>query len=161
MTRRTINTKNILFIVSGAFGGIDEIIKKRMNLQSIGFNTPHEKASIAANTLKLVKTEDLIKYGFESEFIGRLPVVVVLNEMTKDGLYRILKNKYSSVVNGKKLDFKSYGIELELTDDALAIFAERAFAEKTGARGLLSVFERALIKFEKTMPSLETKKAYC
>jgi endopeptidase Clp ATP-binding regulatory subunit ClpX len=156
--RQKINTRNILFIVSGAFGGLDDIIRRRMNMQSIGFEKGIEagsRASDSSNLLKMAKTEDLMKYGFESEFIGRLPVYVVLNELDADGLFKILKNPYSSVVMGKRLDFKSYGIDITFSDEALGILAERAYREKTGARGLLSVFEKALIKFEKTLPSTE------
>ncbi len=155
VTRKKINTKNILFIVSGAFGGLDEIIKRRMNMQSIGFEQASARRDEKRELLKLIHTEDLIQYGFESEFVGRLPVTVVLNEMTEDGLYKILKNKFSTVVLGKKLDFRAYGIEADFTDEALRILAARAHREKTGARGLLSVFEKTLIKFEKTLPSTE------
>ena len=108
--------------------------------------------------MKLVKTEDLIEFGFESEFIGRLPVTVVLNDLDEEGLYKILKNKYSTVVLGKKLDFRAYGIDLEFMDEALKMLAAKAYKERTGARGLLSVFEKTLIKFEKTLPSTDIKK---
>src|SRR4030042_2673720 len=98
VSRQKINTRNILFIVSGAFGGLEDIINKRFNKQSIGF----EKTKIAGedrqDILKKVKTEDLIEFGFESEFVGRLPVYVVLNDLDEEGLYKILKNKYSTVV---------------------------------------------------------------
>ncbi|HOO70136.1 MAG TPA: AAA family ATPase [Spirochaetota bacterium] len=153
VTRRKISTRNILFIVSGAFNGLDEIINKRLNRQSIGFNKDRVGTKGKQDLLKLVRTEDLIEYGFESEFVGRLPVYVVLNELDEDGLFKILTNKHSTVVLGKKMDFKSYGIELTFTDDALRILSSRAHQEKTGARGLLSVFEKTLIKFEKTLPS--------
>jgi ATP-dependent Clp protease ATP-binding subunit ClpX len=157
VTRKKINTRNILFIVSGAFNSLTDIIRKRMNLQSIGFEQSAAHRQETQDLLKKVKTEDLIQFGFESEFVGRLPVTVVLNEMTEDGLYRILKNKYSTVVLGKKMDFRAYGIEVDFADDALRILAGRASREKTGARGLLSVFEKTLIKFEKTLPSTEIK----
>lgn len=152
VTRKKINTRNILFIVSGAFNSLGEIIKKRLNIQAIGFENTHQKDN-KNNIFKNVKTEDLINFGFESEFIGRLPVTVLLNELDEGGLFKILKNKYSSVVLGKKLDFKAYGIDLDFTNEALQILAKKAYQEKTGARGLLSVFENALIKFEKTLPS--------
>ena len=158
VSRQKINTKNILFIVSGAFGGLDEIINKRLNKQAIGFEKKTVHTKDKQEVLKMVRTEDLMEYGFESEFIGRLPVYVVLNDLDQDGLYKILKNKYSTVVIGKKLDFKAYGIELTFADEALRILAERAHKEKTGARGLLSVFERVLIKFEKSLPSTNIKK---
>ena len=107
--------------------------------------------------LRMVKTEDLLEFGYESEFIGRLPVTVVLNSLDEEGLYQILKNKYSTVVLGKKFDFKAYGIKLDFSDEALRVLAKRANEEKTGARGLLSVFEKVLIKFEKTLPSTDIK----
>jgi len=153
VSRRKINTKNILFIVSGAFSGLEEIINKRKNKQSIGFDKSRMTPEDHQNILKKLKTEDLMKFGFESEFVGRLPVYVVLNSLDVEGLYKILKNQYSTVVLGKKLDFKAYGIDLEFTDETLKILAERAYKEKTGARGLLSVFEKVLIKFEKLLPS--------
>ncbi len=158
--RKKINTKNILFIVSGAFSGLDDIIKKRMNMQAIGFDgsDPAKKELTENDLLKSVKTEDLLTYGFESEFIGRLPVTVILNDVDEDVLYNILKNRYSSVLNGKKMDFKAYEIDLEFTDQALRILAKRAAQEHTGARGLLNVFEKVLMPFEKIMPSLHYDK---
>jgi ATP-dependent protease Clp ATPase subunit len=160
VTRKKINTKNILFIVSGAFSSLPEIINKRLNRQSIGFDKERTDPTQKHEILNQLKTEDLIEFGFESEFIGRLPVSVILNELDVDGLYKILKNSHSTVVFGKKMDFKAYGIELDFSDDALMILALRAHNEKTGARGLLSVFEKLLIKFEKSLPSTEIKKLY-
>lgn len=160
VTRKKINTKNILFIVSGAFSGLPDIINKRLNRQSIGFDKLRTSLSDKQEVMKQLKTEDLIEFGFESEFIGRLPVSVVLNELEVDGLYKILKNPHSTVVFGKKMDFKAYGIDLEFSDDALMELAKRAHLEKTGARGLLSVFEKLLIKFEKKLPSTGIKKLY-
>lgn len=158
VTRQKINTRNILFIVSGAFGGLEDIINKRLNKQSIGFDKNKVTHEDRQDILKKVRTEDLIDYGFESEFVGRLPVYIVLNALDEEGLYQILKNKHSTVVLGKKLDFKAYGIDLSFTDEALRILAKRAYDEKTGARGLLSVFEKVLIKFEKSLPSTNVKK---
>jgi endopeptidase Clp ATP-binding regulatory subunit ClpX len=157
VTRKKISTKNILFIVSGAFSGLTEIINKRMNSQSIGFNKQKISGEQTYEVLKNLKTQDIIEYGFESEFVGRLPVYVVLNELDVEGLFKILKNRFSSVVLGKKMDFLAYGIKLEFTDDALMELAKRAHQEKTGARGLLSVFEKLLIKFEKKLPSTGIK----
>ena len=157
VTRHKINTRNILFIVSGAFGGLEEIIGKRMNRQAIGFDKERITATDKQEVLKKVQTEDLIEFGFESEFVGRLPVNVVLNSLDENGLYKILKNEYSTVILGKTMDFKAYGIHLTFTDEALHIMAREAYEEKTGARGLLSVFERHLIKFEKKLPSTDIK----
>ncbi len=158
VSRRKINTRNILFIVSGAFGGLEELISKRLNKQAIGFDKKKISHVNRMELLKKVRTEDLIEYGFESEFVGRLPVYMVLNELNEEGLYKILKNQYSTVILGKKMDFKAYGIDLSLDDEALKLLAKRALDEKTGARGLLSVFERVLIKFEKSLPSTQIKK---
>jgi endopeptidase Clp ATP-binding regulatory subunit ClpX len=157
ITRRKISTRNILFIVSGAFSGLQPIINKRLNRQSIGFDKIKATSETNQNLLKQVRTEDLIEFGFESEFVGRLPVNVVLNDLDVDGLFQILKNRYSTVVLGKKMDFRAYDIDLNFTDDALKTLAERAYFEKTGARGLLSVFEKVLIKFEKSLPSTDIK----
>ncbi|HPJ35384.1 MAG TPA: AAA family ATPase [Spirochaetota bacterium] len=158
VSRKKINTKNILFIVSGAFAGLNEIISKRMNMQSIGFEKSKVSMQENRELLKNLKTEDLLQFGFESEFIGRLPVYIVLNELDVSGLYKILKNRFSTVILGKKLDFRAYGIDLDFTDEALLDMAGKAYNEKTGARGLLSVFEKVLIKFEKKLPSTDVKK---
>lgn len=160
VTRKKISTKNILFIVSGAFSTLPDIINKRLNRQSIGFDKIRTSTSEKNEVFKQLKTEDLIEFGFESEFIGRLPVSVVLNELDINGLYKILKNSHSTVVFGKKMDFKAYGIDLDFSDDALMELATRAYMEKTGARGLLSVFEKLLIKFEKKLPSTGIKKLH-
>ena len=157
VTRQKINTKNILFIVSGAFSELDTIIEKRMNKQPIGFTKTKFAVKDKQEILKKVRTEDLIEFGFESEFVGRLPVHVVLNNLETNGLYQILRNKHSSVILGKKLDFRAYGININFADDALKIIAERAHHEKTGARGLLSVLEKILIKLEKSLPSTDIK----
>ena len=157
VTRRKINTKNILFIVSGAFGGLEKIINKRLNRQAIGFEKSRSQPEDIQDALKRIRTEDLLKFGFESEFIGRLPVYVVLNSLGTEGLFQILRNEHSTVVLGKKLDFRAYDIDLKFSDNALRVLAERAHHEKTGARGLLTVFEKLLIKFEKMLPSTDVK----
>ncbi len=151
--KRTVNTRNILFIMSGAFTGLDEIIKKRVGRQSIGFESTVSSKKDEARFLSQVKAEDLIQYGFESEFVGRLPVITVLDELTEDDLYQILKNPNNSVVMCKKQDFRAYGIKLIFEDEALQEIAARAVKEKTGARGLVSVMERFLLPYEKKLPS--------
>ena len=156
--KRTINTKSILFIMSGAFSDLARIIKKRVAEQGIGFGayitSPKEQTGI----LQQVTPEDLIKYGFESEFVGRLPVKAVFEKLTEDDLYEILKNPNNPIILGKKLDFAAYGIEVKFEDEALRILSKRAFDENTGARGLVSVFEMALLLFEKKLPSTNIKK---
>lgn len=155
--KRVVNTKNILFIVSGAFNGLSDIIRKRVSKQRIGFGADLKKKD-ESGYLKMVTAEDLIQYGFESEFIGRLPVITVFDRLDVDDLYQILRNRNSTVTNGKKQDFKAYGIDLRFEDEALYKIAERAFSQNTGARGLVSVVEKVLMKFEKKLPSTDIKR---
>jgi len=151
--KRTVNTRNILFIMSGAFNGLAGIVKKRMQAQGIGFGAQVQSKEEECRFARHVKAEDLIEYGFESEFVGRLPVIAVLEPLEVEDLYQILKNPNNPVTLGKKEDFRSYGIDIRFEDDALALIAERAYAEKTGARGLVSAIEKVLLPFEKSLPS--------
>jgi endopeptidase Clp ATP-binding regulatory subunit ClpX len=156
--KRTLNTKNILFIMSGAFGGLEEITKKRLNKEGIGFGAEIRSKDERAEYLRQVKAEDLIAYGFESEFIGRLPVVAVFEQLEVQDLYAILKNPNNPIILGKKKDFKSYGIDVQFEEEALYELAVKAHEEKTGARGLVSAVEKILIKFEKRLPSTDIQK---
>ena len=153
--KKKINTKYILFIMSGAFNGLEEIIKKRLNRQEIGFGAEIKSKDEQAQYLKQVKAEDLIQYGFESEFIGRLPVATVFEYLEVEDLYNILRSPKSPIIIGKKRDFKAYGIDLQFEDEALRRIAENAFLERTGARGLVSAVERVLLKFEHILPSTD------
>lgn len=153
--KRTINTKDILFIVSGAFNDLDEIISKRLSRKGLGFGAELKTETRQTDLFREVKAEDLMAYGFESEFVGRIPVVAVLEDLDEDDLYKILKNRYSSVVTAKKQDFKSYEIDVRFTDDALRSIAEMAHTEKTGARALISVMEKILVGFERILPSTD------
>jgi len=156
--KQTVNTKHILFIMSGAFGSLEDIVKKRLNREGIGFGAEIRSKDERAEYLKQVKAEDLISYGFESEFIGRLPVTTVFEKLEVDDLYAILKNPNNPIVLGKKKDFKSYGIDIQFEDQALRDLAVKAYEEKTGARGLVSAVEKVLLKFEKRLPSTEIRK---
>lgn len=155
--RKVINTRNILFIMSGAFGGLSDIIKRRLQRQGIGFAADIVTPDMEWDIMKKVTAQDLIEYGFESEFVGRLPVVVVLDELTKEDLVEILKNPNSPVVLSKRMDFRAYGIDIAFEQEALEKIAELAAKEKTGARGLVSIIEKALIPFEKRLPSTGVK----
>jgi len=155
--KRTINTRHILFIVSGAFNGLDKVVKERLSKQEMGFKATMATREQERDYLRQVTAEDLIKYGFESEFVGRLPVIAVLDELTAADLYEILKNPNNPIITSKKRDFRSYGIDIQFEDEALRMLAERAAQEKTGARGLVSVIERILIQFEKRLPSTEIR----
>lgn len=151
--KKTINTRNILFIMSGAFGSLEDNIKKRLSREGIGFGAEIKSRDEKTAYLKEVKAEDMIEYGFESEFIGRLPVTVVFDLLEVDDLYHILKNPNNPIIIGKKRDFKAYGIDVLFEDRALYKLAEKAYEEKTGARGLVSAIEKVLLKFEKKLPS--------
>ncbi|MEW6387338.1 MAG: AAA family ATPase [Thermodesulfobacteriota bacterium] len=155
--KRTLNTRHILFIVSGAFNGLERIVKERLSKQEIGFGANITSREQERQLLKQVSAEDLIKYGFESEFVGRLPVITVLDELTADDLYEILINPNNPIITSKKRDFRAYGIDIKFEDEALRLLAEQAGREKTGARGLVSVIERVLIQFEKRLPSTDIK----
>lgn len=156
--KRTVNTRDILFIVSGAFTGLDEIVSKRMSRKGLGFGASLKEKESKSALLREVKAEDLVEYGFESEFVGRLPVIAMLEELDEDDLYKILKNRYSSVVTAKKQDFKSYDKDIRFTDGALKRIAEKAHQEKTGARSLISVMEKILVGFERELPSTDVQR---
>jgi len=152
--RKKVNTRNILFVMSGAFNGLPEIIARRLKKGGMGFTG--EALSGDADVPRLLKnlhSTDLVEYGFESEFVGRVPVLTFLDELTEEGLFGILKNPNSAVIMGKKRDFASYGIELTFDDEALRLIARRAHKQGTGARGLVGVAEDILMPFERSLPS--------
>ena len=156
--KKVVNTKNILFIMSGAFGELSQIIRKRLQKQEIGFEADVRSTETPWEILKEVTAKDLIDFGFESEFVGRLPVVVVFDELGKEDLLEILKNPNNPIIISKRLDFMAYGIDIKFEDEALMKIAEIAALEKTGARGLVSAIEKALILFEKTLPCSQIKR---
>ena len=156
--RKTINTRNILFIVSGAFNGLPEIIKKRMQAQGLGFTAQVTSRERDYKYLHHIRAEDFIEFGFESEFVGRLPVVAILDPLTEEDLFEILKNQNNPIITSKKKDFKSYDIDLKMDDAALVSFAQQAAEEKTGARGLVSAIERTLMAFEARLPSTNIRR---
>jgi ATP-dependent Clp protease ATP-binding subunit ClpX len=130
-----------------------DIINKRLRRQGIGFEADIQSSEMDMEILKEVRAQDLIEFGFESEFIGRLPVIVVFDELTKDDLVEILRNPNNPIILSKKRDFMAYGIDIQFEDEALEKLAEIASQEKTGARGLVSAVERTLMPFEKHLPS--------
>lgn len=155
--KRVVNTKNILFIMSGAFDGLAEIVGKRLHHQTIGFEGSVLSQAQVANQLVAVKAEDLVQFGFEREFIGRLPVCAVLEDLTGADLQEILLSPNCALINAKKLDFLVYGIRLAFDPDIFGRIADKALSEKTGARGLAGVVENLLLPFEKTLPSTDIK----
>jgi len=154
----TINTKHILFVVSGAFGGLEKIIQKRLREATIGFAAATK--SVVAEDLLFAEaqTRDFIDFGFEPEFIGRLPVRVVCQQLNIDDLFLILKTSEGSIIRQYEQSFAAYGIEVLFRDDGLRRIAELAVEEKTGARGLMTVCERIFrdLKFE--LPSTAVKR---
>lgn len=155
--KQTLNTRNILFILSGAFTGLTPIISKRLKDRTIGFRSSISEVEKQEDILKNVRSEDLMEFGFESEFVGRLPVRAVFERLTREDLHEILKNPNNPVIIGKKRDFAAYGIEIKFEDEALCLLADHAFDENTGARGLVNAIEKALLLFETTLPSTEIK----
>jgi ATP-dependent Clp protease ATP-binding subunit ClpX len=156
--KRSVNTGNILFIMSGAFGDLGRIVKKRIAAQGIGFGATLKTPTEDSEVLIQAKAEDLIEFGFESEFVGRLPVRAVFEKLTENDLFEILRNPSNPIILGKKLDFAAYDIDIKFEDRALRILAKNAFQENTGARGLVSAVEKALLVFEKKLPSSQIKK---
>jgi ATP-dependent Clp protease ATP-binding subunit ClpX len=156
--KSTVNTKNILFIMSGAFTGLVDIIHKRITAKGIGFGASLPTSTDNVDVLTQIKSEDLISFGFESEFVGRLPVRAVFERLMEDDLYSILKNPNNPIILGKKLDFAAYDIDAKFEDEALRVLSRNAYEENTGARGLVSAVENALLLFEKKLPSTAVRK---
>jgi len=152
--REVVNTRNILFIVSGAFSGLDKIIEKRTNRKSIGFVSKDTPLTTSEHLFREVRTKDFIDYGFEAEFIGRLPVRVVCDPLSADDMFQIMKNSEGSLIRQYEREFAAYGVKAVFEDDALREIASRAEEEKTGARGLVTAWERVLRDFKFEMPSL-------
>src|SRR5213595_2117442 len=139
--RETINTRHILFVVSGAFERLKQQVSRRISQGQIGFSA--EPVKVMDNELfQFVTTQDFVEYGFEPEFIGRLPVRVVCEDLDADDLYKIMKFSEGSLLRQYERAFRAYGIEISFDDEALRLIAEAAAKEKTGARGLLTVFEK-------------------
>ena len=139
--RETISTRHILFVVSGAFDRLKQQVSRRLAQGQIGFNA--EPRRVMDNELfQYVTTQDFIEYGFEPEFIGRLPVRVVCEDLMADDLYQIMKFSEGSILRQYERAFRAYGIEISFEDEALHLMAEAAAKETTGARGLLTVWEK-------------------
>jgi ATP-dependent Clp protease ATP-binding subunit ClpX len=152
-----IDTRNILFICGGAFEGLDEIVAKRIGKQvPIGFGSSAEDAKVAIeNPLQFLTHDDLLKYGLIPEFVGRLPVSVSLDTLTRPDLIRILTEPRNAVVKQYEKFFALDNVELIFTDDALEATAKQAEERKTGARGLRTTIEEVLLDVMYEIPSLE------
>ncbi len=140
-----INTRHILFIVSGAFSGLEKIVMRRLGPEVNG------------DWSRSITAQDLVDYGMEPEFVGRLPIMVGLKDLNEEDLYKILKFSGDSIIKQYVRDFESYGIKASFTDEALKVFAGKAAQHKTGARALAGVIEDSLIDFLYELPSTEVK----
>ena len=150
-----IDTTNILFIVGGAFDGLEEIITKRLGENSIGFSASLDGTSkINQNEIfQNVETKDLIKFGLIPEFIGRLPIVTNVNELEKESLIKILTEPKNAITKQFKKMFALDDIDLIFTDDSLDALADLALERNTGARGLRSILEKILLNEMYESPS--------
>ena len=150
-----IDTTNILFICGGAFVGLDAVVSRRQGAKSIGFGakvTGDEKKKIG-ELLKMVQPEDLLKFGLIPEMVGRLPVIATMEELVEEDLIRILKEPKNALTKQYHKLFEFDGISLSFTEGALAAIAKKALKRKSGARGLRSVMEEAMLDVMYDLPS--------
>jgi len=153
-----VDTRNILFICGGAFSGLDQIIRDRSEKSGIGFGAQvHSKTDnpFISEHLKKLEPEDLVRYGLIPEFIGRLPIIATLQELDENALMTILTQPKNALVKQYQRLLKLDGVDLEIREDALRAVAEKAMARKTGARGLRSILENALLDTMYELPSKE------
>ena len=153
-----VNTKNILFICAGAFVGLDKIVMSRSNKKRIGFVKEDKSKEInEENVLDNVTTSDLRKFGFIPEIIGRLPVFVHVNKLTKDDFKRILTEPKNAILKQYKELFKIDGIELEFDKEAIEYISEKASEDCIGARGIRSIIEKIMNKYMFELPKSDVK----
>ncbi|ACG62427.1 ATP-dependent Clp protease ATP-binding subunit ClpX [Streptococcus equi subsp. zooepidemicus] len=150
-----IDTKNILFIVGGAFDGIEEIVKQRLGEKIIGFGQNSRKIDDNASYMQEIIAEDIQKFGLIPEFIGRLPVVAALEQLNTEDLIRILTEPRNALVKQYQALLSYDGVELEFEKSALEAIAGRAIERKTGARGLRSIIEETMLDIMFEVPSQE------
>ncbi len=152
-----VDTTNILFIAGGAFDGLEEIIKRRIQSSSMGFGAEvkSKKDMRLGEILRHVVPDDLVEYGFIPEFVGRFPVIVTLDDLTEDDLVRILKEPKNAVLKQYKKLFEIDNVDLEVTEEALRAVARKAMKRGTGARALKNVFEELMVDIMFEIPSLK------
>ncbi len=153
-----VDTSNILFIVGGAFAGLEKVIQNRSRKGGIGFNAEvqsKDDSKRLGEVFREVEPEDLIRYGLIPEFVGRLPVVATLEELDENALMRILTEPKNALVKQSGRLFEMEGCELDIRPDALRAVARKAMARKTGARGLRTVMEQTLLDIMYDLPSME------
>ncbi|MCL2760559.1 MAG: ATP-dependent Clp protease ATP-binding subunit ClpX, partial [Desulfuromonadales bacterium] len=150
-----IDTTNILFICSGAFAGLEKVIEQRIGVKTLGFGADVKKKEEkkAGELLADLNPEDLIKYGYIPEFIGRLPVMATLTELDEEAMVRILKEPKNALVKQYQKLFEMENVKLRFTDGALVAVAKEALKRNTGARGLRSILENAMLDIMYELPS--------
>ncbi|MGL4341335.1 MAG: ATP-dependent Clp protease ATP-binding subunit ClpX, partial [Lactococcus lactis] len=150
-----IDTKNILFIVGGAFDGIEEIVKQRLGEKIIGFGANNKKLNDDDSYMQEIIAEDIQKFGLIPEFIGRLPIVAALERLTEEDLIQILTEPKNALIKQYKQLLLFDNVELEFEDEALMAIARKAIERKTGARGLRSIIEEVMMDIMFEVPSHE------
>ncbi len=153
-----VDTTNILFMTGGAFVGLDKIIKNRIGAKTMGFTAniqDRDEEPPLGDILAKCQPEDLIRYGLIPEFVGRLPVIATLDELSEDALIRILREPKNALTKQFSKLFEFEGVELKFTDEALKAVARQALERKSGARGLRSILEAAMLDVMYELPSLK------
>ena len=153
-----VDTTNILFIVGGAFSGLERVIRDRTEKSGIGFGAEvksKDNRKDLGEVFRMVEPEDLIKFGLIPEFVGRLPVIATLEELDVKALMRILTEPKNALTRQFQKLFKMEGVELEFRDEALTAIAKRALKRKTGARGLRSIIEHSLLDIMFDLPGMK------
>ena len=152
-----VDTSNILFVVGGAFDGLDKVIAERQKTSSVGFNAnvQSEDERSIGELFSMVEPEDLLKFGLIPEFIGRLPIIATLEDLDEDALVRILTEPKSSLISQYVELFSMDNVKLSFSDDALKAIARKAIARKTGARGLRTIVENILLDTMFELPSTQ------
>jgi ATP-dependent Clp protease ATP-binding subunit ClpX len=154
-----VDTSNILFICGGAFNGLDKIIQARAGAKTMGFGADIRKKSEKkrlGETLEQVQPQDLLKFGLIPEFIGRLPVIATLDELSEEALIRILTEPKNAIVRQYQKLFEMQGVSLKFTDGAIKAVAREALKRKSGARGLRSILENSMLDIMFEIPSLKS-----
>ncbi|MBQ1907319.1 MAG: AAA family ATPase, partial [Firmicutes bacterium] len=148
------DTTNVLFICGGAFDGLDKIIQRRIGEKTIGFGADIVSQKEAdSHILEKIQPEDLLRYGLIPEFIGRLPAIATLDELSVDALMRIITEPKNAIIKQYIKLLEMDGVELEMTDGAVRRIAEKAIEKKTGARGLRSIIEQMMTEIMFDIPS--------
>ncbi|NNF97805.1 MAG: ATP-dependent Clp protease ATP-binding subunit ClpX [Desulfobacteraceae bacterium] len=155
-----VDTSNILFICGGTFNGLEQVIRRRLGSKSMGFgaNIKKEKDQPIGDILRMIQPEDLVKFGMIPEFLGRLPIIATLDELSAETLVRILSEPKNSLVKQYTKLFEMEGVNLRLSDSALSAIADEALKRKSGARGLRAIMESCMLNIMYEIPSIENVK---